>query len=326
MKRAACLIEKIAAYDNLYLAYYKAKKGKQAKTDVLEYEKDLDHKLKTMQQKLAAGNVDVGNYTYFKIKDPKERVICAASFHERVLHHAIMNICHPYFERQLIYDTYATRPGKGTYAALGRARGFVKKYEFYAKLDVSKHFDNISHCILKEKLARIFKDGVLLSVFSKIIDSYHVTPKMGLPIGNLTSQYFANYYFSCADHFAKEKLKMKAYLRYMDDILIFSSDKALLKTKLQEFSEYVTRELNFVFKPVVSGNTARGVVFLGYKLYPSFVRLNRNSKKRFVTKIKQYHYNLEKGIWTQAEYQRHVLPLLAFAKYANSDGLIRKYI
>ena len=191
MKRENNLIEKITEPDNLRLAFWKARKAKEGKMEVTEFRKELDKKLLTLQEELLSGNVQVGNYHYFTIFDPKERLICAASFKERVLHHAIMNICHVNFEKFQIFDSYASRLGKGTYAALERAKFFQVKYKWFLKLDVRKYFDTIDHCILKQLLAKRFKDLSLLNVFFNIIDSYETSTGKGLPIGNLTSHAFA---------------------------------------------------------------------------------------------------------------------------------------
>lgn len=131
MKRENNLIEKITEPDNLRLAFWKARKAKEGKMEVTEFRKELDKKLLTLQEELLSGNVQVGNYHYFTIFDPKERLICAASFKERVLHHAIMNICHVNFEKFQIFDSYASRLGKGTYAALERAKFFQVKYKWF---------------------------------------------------------------------------------------------------------------------------------------------------------------------------------------------------
>lgn len=139
MKRAGYLIEKIAETENLFYAFYKAAKTKQASSEVKEYARKLDYNIMNLQGQLYEGKVPVGNYHYFKIYDPKERVICAASFNERVMHHAVMNICHPVFERHLICDSFATRPGKGTYAALDKAKEAVKNLGWVAKLDIRKY-------------------------------------------------------------------------------------------------------------------------------------------------------------------------------------------
>jgi RNA-directed DNA polymerase len=326
MKRATNLISQISDYENLFLAYYKAAKSKRGKSEVLLYEKNLDSNLKALQYQIINAEVNVGNYHYFKIFDPKERTICAASFPERVLHHAIMNVCHPYFEKQLIHHTYATRIGKGTYAALDKAKEYVKKYEFYAKLDVRKYFDNISHSVLNSLLERIFKDKVLLQIFEHIISSYSVSNACGIPIGNLTSQYFANYYLSSADHYAKEILKIPGYIRYMDDILLFDNNKCELKNKLKSFNEFVSTKLLLEFKPVVLNYTRKGVSFLGYRLFPDIIRLNNTSKRRFCKKINKYQVLLAKGIWSQSDFARHALPLVSFTEYAQTKQLRRKMI
>jgi len=326
MKRTGNLIDNIAAIENLYSAFFKAAKGKRGKPEVVCYEKDLDKHLYVLQNQILSGSIDIGHYHYFKIFDPKERVICAASFPERVLHHAIMNLCHSHFERQLIYHTYATRVGKGTYAALDSAKEYVEKYTLFAKLDVRKYFDSISHIVLINQLSRIFKDKLLLKIFESIINSYEVTQQRGIPIGNLTSQYFANYYLSGADHYAKETLKIKGYARYMDDILLFENDMDLLKNKLTAFSSFINEKLLLELKRPIINYTAKGVSFLGYVLLPNAVKLNQNSKQRFCKKIGNYQRLLDNGKWSQQEFSRHTLPLIAFTEYANSKHLRSKII
>lgn len=325
MRRAGNLIHKIIQMDNLCLAYYKARKSKQQNVEVIDYGKNLNSNIKHLQKQIETGDIEVGNYEYFNISDPKRRQICAASFPERVLHHAIMNICHPVFERNLIYDTYATRKNKGIYAAIGKAKKATKKYKYVAKLDMRKYFDSISHIILKQKLRIIFKDYQLIGIFDNIIDSYRVSKNKGIPIGNLTSQYFANFYLSAADHFAKEQLKIPVYLRYMDDILMFKNNRAILKEKVNTFKNYIETNLELQLKPVLINSCEKSVLFLGYTLYPNKILLNGRSKKRFKKKIVKYHQKLENSQWTEAEYQKHILPLLSFVKHAYTKKL-RKLI
>jgi len=326
MKRVGNLMPDIADLSNLYNAYYKAVKSKRHKADALEYTKNLDLNLSLLSNQFLTGNIETGNYHYFKIFDPKERLICAAGFSERVMHHAIMNICHPLFEKHLIYHSYATRKGKGTYASLDIAKQAVKKYKWVAKLDIRKYFDSIPHLILQEKLQRLFKDKLMLSIFSKIINSYHASDNKGIPIGNLTSQYFANYYLSSADHYAKEQLQIPVYIRYMDDILLFEQDKETLKRKVKSFCEFVETGLHLTFKLIDINATSKGVSFLGYRLFSDVIKLNQSSKKRFIRKFKGYSDYVKNGIWTQEEYSRHILPLIAFTNYASAKGLRNKCI
>ncbi len=320
MKRVGNLIDKIADPDNLRLAFWKARKGKEGKKEVALFRQYLDKNLLILREQILSANVDVGNYNYFKIFDPKERQICAASFHERVLHHAIMNICHPIFERYQIFDSYACRKGKGTYAALERAAVFQKKYRYFLKLDVRKYFDTINHDVLKTTIARFFKDKKLLSVLIKIIDSYETTQNKGLPIGNLTSQYFANHILAKADHFAKESLRVKGYVRYMDDMVLWDNNKSNLLKNGKQFELFINKELNQQLKPFCLNSVERGLPFLGYLLFPNYIKLASRSRKRFTKKINQYFMNLEKGIWSQTNFQQSCLPLLAFVNHAQSRG------
>jgi len=326
MKRENNLISLIADPDNLRLAFWKARKSKERKMEVSCFRKFLDKNLLTLRTELLSGNVQVGQYHYFTIFDPKERLICAASFKERVLHHALMNVCHVNFEKYQIFDSYASRIDKGTYAALERASVFQKKYKWFLKLDVRKYFDSIDHAILKSMLTKRFKDKVLLQVFFQIIDSYHTLDGKGLPIGNLTSQYFANHYLALADHHIKEKLQVSAYVRYMDDMVIWSNDKNSLLKIGNDFQLFIETELSLTLKPFCLNSTYKGLPFLGYVLFPDKIFLNNNSRKRFKSKLAHYTKKLNNAEWSQSEYQSHVLPLIAFAKHANTYKLRAKYV
>lgn len=321
MKRVGYLKSLICDYDNLLSAYYKASKGKQSKHSVIEYSNSLHENLSILLKRLQSGTQQIGRYRYFKIYDPKERLICAASFEERIVHHAIMNICKDVFERQLIYDTFATREGKGVYSAIDRARYGMHRFHWVAKLDVRKYFDSISHEILSAKLRRLFKDKWLLDLLNQIIESYETTEGCGVPIGNLTSQYFANYYLSALDHYIKEKLKIPVYVRYMDDMLLFSDSKDSLKIVLSKVENYVSNSLNLTLKQPVIASTQVGVSFLGYKLNKTTIKLNGRSKRRFKTKMRSYSLRYEQGEWTELEYQRHLFPLLAYVQKAYTKRL-----
>lgn len=325
MKRTGHLIDRICDTDNLYLAYYKAKRRKEGKTAVCKYEACLDANIKELRRMLLTGPLPVGRYSVFKIHDPKERTICSASFHERVIHHAIINVCHEYFERNLICHTYATRIGKGVYGAIDVARSSMRKYSFVVKMDVRKYFDSIDHSILKAKLRHMFKDRRLIEIYDTIIDSYSSSPGKGLPIGNLTSQYFANYYLSAFDHYILEQCNAPAYVRYMDDFLLFARSK-------QEavYLEMVSREFLFkdgalLLKPAVIVKTGAGVSFLGYRLFPHKILLGKRAKKRLKTKMDKYAMALDAGIMSECDYYMHITPLLSFAQKAYTKQL-RKHI
>lgn len=326
MRRVGFLIEKIIERDNLYLAYYKAKRGKQYKEEVIRFGNDLEDNIDKLRNDIITGNVSVGKYHQFTIIDPKKRNVYAASFDERVLHHALINVCHEYFERTLIYDTYATRLDKGVYKALDKAKISANKYDYVAKLDFRKYFDSISHDILKDKLEKIFKDKKLLGIFSKIIDTYYVEDGKGIPIGNLTSQYFANFYLSSLDHFIKEDLKTPVYIRYMDDMLLFDNDIDRMKMNISAINAYSIEKLNLQLKPPVVKQVEDTVSFLGYKIGRNIVLLNSRSRNRFCKKLLKYDRLLSEGIWCESEYQSHIMPLLSFVNYAYAKNMRMRII
>ncbi len=324
MKRPGFLIEPIANMANLELAYYKARRGKAAKAQVLAFGKNLRANLKHLQAQILSGDVEIGGYHYFTVFDPKKRQICAAPFSQRVLHHALMNVSHPYFERQQIHDSYASRIGKGTYAALERAAAFNGKYAWYLKLDVRKYFDSVHHGVLRSQLCRLFKDPHLLRIFDRILDSYAVQPGCGVPIGNLTSQYFANHYLSPADHYAREVLQAPAYVRYMDDMVLWHDDKAALLEAGRRFQDFIRERLKQELKPFCLNKNTAGLPFLGYLLYPDTTRLAHRSRRRYIQKIKTYQAALDGGVWTQQEFQNHATPLTAFTRHADAKAFRQK--
>ncbi|MBX2844069.1 MAG: RNA-directed DNA polymerase, partial [Flammeovirgaceae bacterium] len=293
---------------------------------VANFRESLQEELFTLQQQLLSGNVQIGNYHYFTIYDPKERLICASSFPERVLQHAIMNICHPVFEKYQIYDSYACRVSKGTYAALEKAKQLARQNTYFAKLDVRKYFETIDHNLLKLQLSHLFKDKKLLQIFIQIIDSYANAPQKGLPIGNLSSQYFANHFLGKADHYIKEQLQVKAYLRYMDDMVIFGASLEEVKFLAQQYCSYLTRNLKCEMKPHVINSLAHGLPFLGYVVYPHRIGLAKRSRKRFRRKSRQLYHHLSTQKIDQAEFQRKMLPLLAFVEKSDAHVFQKKVI
>lgn len=318
MKRANHLIDKIADTNNLELAFWKARKGKNGMPVVEQFRNNLYQNLYQLAEQIKSGFIVIGKSHKFTIYDPKKREICAASFPDRVLHHAMMRVCHPIFERYQIDDSYASRPGKGVYAAIQKAKLNQQSHQWFLKLDVRKHFETIDHHILSNQLARLYKEERLLNMFGQIIQSYNTEEGKGLPIGNLTSQYFANHYLAVADHFIKEQLKVKSYVRYMDDMVLWDYNKNDLIEKGNALDSFFRNELKLQLKPFCLNHCKRGLPFLGYVIFPEKMHLNLRSRKRFRKKLFQYQTNLENEHWNEQQYHKHILPLLAFAKKADT--------
>lgn len=325
MKRPNNLIEPIAAPDNIRLAAWKAAKGKRYTAEVLRWSEKSEKNVLQLRGQILSGRVQVGNYRYFTVYEPKERKICAAAFNEQVLHHSMMNICHDYFERRQIFDSYASRKGKGVYAALERARHYSNTNKWYLKLDIRKFFETISHEVLILQLSRLIKDPAVVGIFEQIIHSYETESGRGVPIGSLTSQYFANHYLNGLDRIIKEKIRARAYVRYMDDMVIWHDDKAALLDMRDTIREYVEQDLRCQLKPEGLNRTVSGLPFLGYHLFPWHIRLLQQSKQRFIRKMRKVTEAEKSEIWSQEKCQRHALPLLAFVRHADT-GVLRKNV
>ena len=217
-----------------------------------------------------------GPYRPFKVYDPKERTISVAPFYDRVAHHALMNVCEPVFERYAIFDTYACRTGKGSHAAVRRARHFARRFPWFLKLDITRYYANIDHCLMPAALVRLFKDPVLLRTFEHLLNSFSgpVRPGAGIPVGNLTSQHFANHFLGALDHWVKEDLHVPGYVRYMDDFVLWARHKAELVATLREVRGFVRDRLNLEIRDdVLLNRSDRGLPFLGYRVFPKRILL-----------------------------------------------------
>ena len=327
MQRTGYLYEDIYLYPNLCDAFYKASKGRQDDPEVVKFKNNFEKNIYSLQEGLIRQSLDIGHYTYFVIRDPKTRLICAASFPERVLHHAIMNICGPILDDCAIHDSYACITGKGSHIAVKRAQFLANQYPWFLKLDIRKYFDSIDHQILLKLLDRKIKDQKVVLLLGKIIETYHSSNGKGLPIGNLTSQHLANYYLCHFDHWIKEQKKVKGYIRYMDDFVLFRESSDILKGDLNEIQEYLNINLKLSLKPGIQLNRSKkGLPFLGYRVFPQKVLLLPLSKKRFIKKLIKYESKYEHGIWTEEKLAKHVTAMIAFIDHADAKGFQRNTI
>jgi hypothetical protein len=321
MKRAGRLMERVRDRETLREAYARAARGKRTRRHATAFAARLDENLAGLARDLEGGTYTVGPYHQFTIFDPKERVITAPCFRDRVLHHAMMLVCEPVFERFLIADTFACRRGKGRLAAVERARHFAQRYPWFLKLDIRKYFDSIRHDTLLGLLERKFKDRRLLDLFGRIIDSYEVAPGRGVPIGSLTSQHFANFYLGRLDRFVKEGLRAGGYVRYMDDFVVWGEDRARLAVVRDRAGEFVGRELSLALKPHPYINRCeRGMDFLGCRVHPSRVSLNRQSRVRYARKLRWLEREHAAGRLDEASLQQRATALVAFTQAGPTAG------
>jgi retron-type reverse transcriptase len=304
MKTPLPPFEAIYSMENLCHAWHKVSLGKSSKPSILDFYSSLDKNLASIARDLKNGTYLPGAYNRFLIKDPKERIISAAPVRDRVVHHALMNCYDPVFDRHLIYDSYACRIGKGTHKAVLRSFHFAKSSRYFLKMDVRKYFDSIDHDVLKTLLTNIVKDKKVIDIFTIIIDSGGILDGKGIPIGNLTSQFFANYYLSAFDHHFKERCHVKKYIRYMDDILIFSENKDGLKNIYNDAVRYAQEKLKLILKPPVSGPVTDGAPFLGFLVKPSGIYLQQKTKRRYKARIAEIEHKRKNEIFSDIEASR----------------------
>lgn len=244
MKRYNHLFDKIISFGNLLLAAKKAQKGKRYKEKTALFNLNLERELIFLQAELSDMSYRHGGYRDFYIYDPKRRLISAAPYRDRVLHHALCNVIEPLFDRTFIHDSYACRVGKGAHAAVDKYTEFSRKNRFVLQCDIKKYFPSIDRGLLIGIIARKIKCEKTLWLIREIIGSRRTNSAMtdnsdeeiakslygskGIPIGNLTSQFFANVYMNAFDHFIKEDIGCRYYIRYVGDFVILDNSKERL--------------------------------------------------------------------------------------------------
>ncbi len=291
MKRQGYLFDRVCSFEALIPAAKEAAKGKKRKLEVARFLLNLENEVIELEKELISKSYHPGPYHTFMIHDPKERMICAADFRDRVVHHAVCRALDPIFERSFIFDTYACRKDKGTHRAIKRARSFCLRYSYFLKMDVHKFFDSVDQAVLKFMLRRKVKDADLLWLLDVFID--HPVPwtksGKGIPIGNLTSQNFANYYLSGLDHFIKEHIRIEGYIRYMDDLVLFADEKETLWDAAKRIEKFLREKLKLEIKNGSSflAPVKQGLPFLGFRVFPRVIRISRKGWRRFRRKIQR---------------------------------------
>jgi retron-type reverse transcriptase len=317
MKREGHLWIDVIDFDNLCLAARQAQRGKRFRDNVLEFNYRLESNLLELQQELISQTYQPGEYNTFQIVEPKRRMISAAPYHDRVVHHALCNVIAPIFEATFTSDSYANRKGYGTHRALRKFTHYARTHRYVLQCDVRKYFPSIDHQILKATLRRKIKCPHTLWLIDTIIDASNeqeevnhffegddlFTPserRRGLPIGNLTSQFFANVYLNEFDHFVREVLGARWYLRYVDDFAIFDDDLEFLRAARPLIEERLAN-VRLKIHPVKSQlfETRQGASFLGFRVLPDRIRVKAENLRRARRRMRRY----------QAEYRRGDLRL-----------------
>jgi len=335
------LYPQVYDFENLYLAYRKARKGKRGRTQPAQFERVQEEQLIALQNELQTFTYTPGKYHNFFVHDPKKRLISAAPFRDRVVHHALYRVIEPIWEARFIHDTYANRVGKGTHSALDRAQAYARKYQYVLQCDVRQFFPSIDHALLRAELSRLIHDENILWLCDKILksgegvladeyemdwyqgdDLFAINRPRGLPIGNLTSQFWANVYLNSFDHFVKRDLKCPAFVRYVDDFLLFGNDtQILLGWRNAIIQKMAGLRLSLHEESAQVFPTRTGIPFLGFRIYPEYRLLKRRKIIHFRRKLRKVLADYANGVASIQKVGSSIKGWINHVRFANSWGL-----
>lgn len=321
-KPAMHIWDSVCTFDNLLIAYKNARKGKRQRDTVAEFELNREQELYKLQQELQDLTYQPGQYRQFEIYDRKKRLISAAPFRDRVVHHAIMRHLMPKLEPLLYKHCYACRVGMGVHKAVDRYQYWSRRYAYVLKLDVQRYFPSINQQILLEQLKDVIDDKSLMQVLEKIVRQYHShIPNTGMAIGNLTSQFFANWYLKGIDEYIINQ-GFSAYLRYVDDLFIFADNKATLwRLKFGIESQLIQLKLELHQHQAVICRTTEKVPVLGYQISRHKRWLQSANGKKAQRNIRHKITRIRTGHADIAQTTASIRAWVGHAQHAQTRGL-----
>ncbi|QEP42379.1 RNA-dependent DNA polymerase [Ectothiorhodospiraceae bacterium BW-2] len=312
---------------HLYRAYLLARKGKRRKPAVLRFTLNLERELSQLHHELREQRYQPGRYHLFTLYERKPRQIAAAPFRDRVVHHAVMSLIEPAIDGTFIDHSYACRKGKGTHVGVAQYQRWAQIYPFVLQMDIQRYFPSIPRECLKEKLRRYIKDSKLLWLLDLIIDNSPEDARSpvgcGIPIGNLTSQFFANLYLNEFDHAVKQQLKAPAYGRYVDDMVILNNDKAWLHDAQRWCAGQLQQEGLTLHPNKCHIVPVRcGIDYLGYRVLPNYRLLRNDNGHRFARKLRRMAQAYADHRLDFADINPSVQSWCGHARHASTQGLL----
>ena len=329
------LWKELYSYENLIEAFKKARKHKTLKPYVQEFEKNLKDNILQLRMELVFYSYKPKPLETFILHDPKTRVISKSAFRDRVVHHALCNIIEPVFEKSFIYDSYANRKGKGVLKAIQRFDVFKNKVSknkqkgiFILKSDISHYFDTVDHQVLLRVIKKKINDRRVIWLIKQILNNYHTNHEKGMPLGNLTSQFFANVYLNDLDQYVKHKLKVSYYIRYVDDFVILDRSEIGLEDLKKKIEKYASKNLSLKLHKDKTKifSLKRGIGFLGFKIFTYHRILKKKNKRAFLRKMRELEgMYLKKQVSYDKVYDS-LEGWLAHTKHANTFRVRQKII
>jgi RNA-directed DNA polymerase len=330
------MYSQLCSYENLELAFRRASKGKTTKQYVIDFEANLKNNLLLLQQELAFHIYKPRPLQMFILRDPKTRKINKSAFRDRIVHHAVCIMIEPLFEKQFIFDSYANRIGKGVLKAIKRYETFSRKvtYNFTRqgytlKADIRKYFETVHHTILLDILHKQINDVRVMWLIKVILKNYcSKDDRTGMPLGNLTSQFFANVYLNELDQFVKHKLRAKCYIRYVDDFVILDTSYEKLTEYKCRIEKFLEGKLSLMLHPDKSRiiSLEQGVEFLGMKIFPNHKLIKQKNLRKFKRKYAELCSDYEKREIKYDTLYDFLEGWCAYARYANSFRIRKKIL
>lgn len=326
--------DRIVSPENLFEAWEEFRRGKRRRQDVQRFEWNVEREILLLQRELSSGSYRHGAYSTFTVQDPKQRRIHKAEVRDRLVHHAVVRVLEPLFDRRFIAHSYACRRGKGTHKAVNDVHRMLRKVGrnstrscFALQCDIHRFFASVDHSILLSLLGKVIKDDGTMQLVAEIVRS-HRSPEAtwqacGLPIGNLTSQLFANVYLHELDQFVKHDLSNRWYARYSDDFILVSSDQVFLHRQLCVLQMFLADRLRLQLHPrkIRLRPFHQGVDFLGYVLFPHHRVVRTRARRRMQRMVSERVTEWHAGLRSHESAEKSLQSYLGVLSHANSYRL-----
>mgnify|MGYP000005134036 CR=1 FL=1 len=324
---------KLITKQNVFRGYKGFLVGKKKKKDVIRFDGQKEENLKSIRKSLIFKTYKPQGYSQFYVRDPKTRIIHKACVIDRIVHHIVSDQLEKIFEPTFIFHSYACRKHKGTHKGVFALQKMAisasrnnRRNCWILKCDIKKFFASMNHKILLRILSKKIKDKDFLALLGKIIDSFYsgrtvdLTNKKGVPIGNLTSQFFSNVYLDELDQFVKNNLRIKHYVRYADDFVFISDSREYLLVLIPPIEQFLKKELDLELHPqkIIIRKFRSGVDFLGYIIFPKHILLRTKTKRRLIRKIKNKVYAFKAGKITEESLNQTIQSYFGYLKHANA--------
>jgi RNA-directed DNA polymerase len=330
MNETHLLFNKMMTLDHLFLSWNHCKRGKHKRKDIQSFERHLEDNIFQLRADLSTLRYKHGSYQQFYITDPKQRYISKATVRDRVVHQLVYNVLNEVFDNKFIFHSLSSRIGKGTHVGgillqrmIRKVSGNGTRHCFALKMDIKRFFDSIDHKILKGLLRKKIYDEKLLKIVDVIIDSFQISKEKGIPLGNVTSQIFANIYLHELDLYIKHELKERDYLRYCDDFVILSSDECHLKCLISRISEFLALNLKLELHPrkIILRKLSKGIDFIGYIHFAHHILLRTRTEQRMKSRLKKSFEKFIKGEIEAVAADQQLQSYLGILSHANQHAL-----